>query len=181
MTTPAGVPAWLRQASASTYGGHPNKRNYQSVGPVNPETDVDAAEFIRMSADMASVARVATFCSATIVCDDSTPGAPTVSSINQMTAVSTAGYLGDSPSHASFPTVERVSNGKVQATWPSSATDDYGVSGDITIRHVRAWVIGAAAYASVKVTVDSSTEVSFEAVDAAGAAISNATICFEVS
>src|SRR6186713_133372 len=147
MTTPNGDPAWVRTSTAETMGGHINKRNYQLVGVVNPETDVDASEFLRLAVDVASNSRVAAFSKLVAQCADSgTPTNPTITSIEQMTAVSTAGYLGDSPSHVSFPLAYRIGDGAFTATWPVTVDDEYGVSGEVVIRYPRAYVINSVSF-----------------------------------
>jgi hypothetical protein len=120
--TPTGSPAWERTANHETYGGNINKRNYQSQGPVNPRTDVDAAEFSRMVADVAAMVQTAPFAVLTFTTNDTSPAAPTVDNYN--------GMHGSAP-----PTGARVSNGVAQFDWDASYLDAYGVSGDVHITH----------------------------------------------
>ena len=135
MTTPAGLPAQTRTASIESYGGHLEKRDYQAMGVVNPRTDVGADGFMRMTADLAAVARVAPFCVLTVQCNDTTPAAPTVLRIQQMGIISMAGYEGDSPPNAALPTLARVGDGQFTIAWPATTTDDYGISANVDLVH----------------------------------------------
>lgn len=179
MTTPNGSPPWHdgRATSSQTYGGHPEKKDYQGMGPVNPRTDLAAAELQRIAVDLAALQRVAAFGTMLVQCNDSAPAVPTVLSIKQMTEEATAGYPGDNPSDPSFPTFTRGGNGDITGTWPTSAADEYGVSGDIRVRHVGAWLVGAEG--RVKVTRISTSQVRFEALNS-GSPISDAMIEIEV-
>lgn len=142
MTVPAGVPAQARAASIEAYGGHSEKRNYQAQGVVNPLTDVDAAQLMRLTADLAACARVAPFCVLTVQCNDTAPAAPTVVRAQQMGITSVAGYEGDSPPDASLPTLSRDGDGAFTITWPATTTDDYGVSAAVDLAHITATAQG---------------------------------------
>lgn len=128
MTTPNGNPAWVRSSDFATYGGDPNKANYQSQGVVNPVTDVGAEGFSRLAADLAAVMRTAEFCSMLVQCDDATPAAPTVLNCRLMIGVTAVSYLGSAPP-AGFPTVLRNGDGDVTVTFASSYSDEYGAPG----------------------------------------------------
>lgn len=117
--TPTGNPAWVRSNGHTVYGGNVNKTNYQSVGTVNPRTDVSAENVCRMAADLAAVARVSPFSVMTYTCDDTTPAAPTVNSYYAMAG--------------STPTGTRNGNGDVTFAWSGAYLDDYGVSGTANI------------------------------------------------
>lgn len=117
--TPSGNPAWVRSNGHTAYGGNVNKTNYQSVGTVNPRTDVSAENICRMAADLAAVARVSPFSVMTFTCDDTTPGAPVVNSYFAMAG--------------GAPTGTRNGNGDVTFAWSDSYLDDYGVSGTANI------------------------------------------------
>lgn len=142
MTTPAGLPAWTRVAEIDHYGGHPEKRDFQAQGVVNPQTDVSAAAFMRMTADMAALTRVAPFCVLTVQCEDSALTAPSVVRAQQMGIVSVAGYAGASPPDVALPTLARVGDGAFTVTWPETATDDYDVSATIDLEHITATAQG---------------------------------------
>jgi hypothetical protein len=136
MTTPNGHPAWIRSNDHTTYGGNINKHNWQGQGPVNAQTDPDAQEFCRMAEDLACCARIADFAEITWTCNDGTPAAPTINSANLMTGVTTS-YEGDA-APAGYPSGARNGDGDCTFTFPSSPTDDYGVSEALVICHALA-------------------------------------------
>jgi hypothetical protein len=178
--TPTGAPAWSRTADAEIYGGHADKRDYQTQGVVNPKTDVSAAQFARLCADVAACARVASFCQLTLTCDDATPDDPTVNFVRQMDlGQNTAGYAGDSPP-SGFPTCTRVSDGKVQVVLASTPADDFSVSQALTTYHAQADVLGSSVFATVHIVKVNATTWTFEAVDSSGTAIADAQMAIEV-
>lgn len=122
----------MRSASHIDYGGDTNKTNWHSQGVTNARTDVGAEAYCRMSEDLSAAARTAPWTVLTVQCDDSTPAAPTIVAINQMTGVRVASYLGSAPP-AGFPSATRNGNGDVSITWATSYTDAYGVAGKIHI------------------------------------------------
>jgi hypothetical protein len=126
-TTPSGRPAWSRSADHGNYGGHTEKRNYQSQGVVNPKTDVGAEAIARLTADLAACVRTAPFFDATILCNDGSPAAPTVESALMMTGVRTASYAGGA-APTGFPAVARNGTGDFTITFAASYDDPYGVS-----------------------------------------------------
>lgn len=115
MIIPTGLPAWVHANNHETYGGNVNKQNYQALAAINGRTDVDAAEYVRLAADMAAVQRTASFATLTYQCNDTVPGDPTVRSYLAM--------AGGPPVGA------RVSNGRVTWTWLASYDDPYGRNG----------------------------------------------------
>lgn len=117
--TPTGAPLWVRTNDFTTYGGHADKRDYQSQGAVDPTTDVTAAQFSRLVEDVAQLSRVAEFVTLTVQCNDSSPAVPTIVSRNQ---------LAGAP-----PTGVRNGNGDVTLTFASSYLDAYAVSGAINL------------------------------------------------
>ena len=137
--TPLGSPPWDRSAGIAQYGGHVNKENYLSVGTINPLTDIDAGNIMRIAADLKAVSNTAAFAVLHLTQDDSTPDDPTVNSARLMTGVATASYAGDAPP-TGFPTVTRVSDGVILVTFSSSYSDDYSISADLDIMDVRATV-----------------------------------------
>ena len=171
-TTPTGLPVWTRTADHTFYGGDVDKQNYQSQGVVNPKTDISAEEWCRVTADVAAMARTVPFCVITFTCDDATPGAPTVHSVNMMTGINTAGYAGDSPP-TGFPTLARVSDGRVTITFASSYSDDYSVSGDLVVYHGVGTAHGTTSK-TVNIEIDSSTnECDVIVTDSGGSAVTN--------
>lgn len=143
-TTPNGVPSWVRSVGFEDYGGHANLQNYQGQGVVNPRTDVGAEALARMTSDLAAVVRTLPFAVFTVLCNDTSPAAPTVIAAFMQTGVATVSYAGDAPP-TGFPAFARVSAGKITATFASSYTDPYGVSGAFGITHAEATLHGTAA------------------------------------
>jgi hypothetical protein len=129
MTTPNGYPAWKHTSNHETYGGDLNKRNYQSQGSVNAQTDVDVAGFCRMAEDLAECTRTAPFAIISWTCNDSSPAAPTITAANIMTGISTS-YEGDA-APAGCPSGSRNGDGDCSFVFPATPTDDYGVSADL--------------------------------------------------
>ncbi len=156
MTTPTGLPAWTRTAEASVYGGHDDKRDFMGQGVVNPQTDISAAEFRRLAADLAAVARTAPFAVVYLTCDDTTPADPTVNRVRQMTGVTSTSYAGASPP-TGMPTVTREGDGDVTLEWEASYSDDAGVSSDINIRFAMANVAEDGDYTATVELVDERT------------------------
>lgn len=178
MTTPTGSPAWTRSAEATVYGGHQNKRDYQAQGVVNPQTDVSAAEFKRLCADLAAVVRVAPFAVVRLSCDDSTPAEPTVHAVFQQTGTTTTDYSGDNPPEG-FPAVTRNGDGDVTIAWDADYKDDYGEIAPIAIRFAQASLLGSAAGSVVHEIVDDHT-LRLRAFLADGSAAQDAEISIEV-
>jgi hypothetical protein len=177
-TTPNGSPAWTRSSDYVTYGGDPSKANYQSQGVVNPRTDVGAEAFARLVADTASVMRTCEFASMTIVCDDVTPGPPTVQNCRLMTGVTAISYVGDAPP-AGFPSVARNGDGDVTVTFDASYTDPYGVSGDFIAQDPVACLTGSTPGVANPELV-SDTEVRVRAAELDGDAATGATFTLTV-
>lgn len=180
-TTPAGLPAWSRTADASVYGGHSDKRDYQAQGVVNPQTDVSAAQFIRLAADVAALTRVAPFCVMTVQCNDTVPDAPTVVRAQQMTAVSLAGYEGDNPT-GDFPELSRLGDGDIRVDWAETVEDDYGVSHTVSLVHAMASAQDASGYVIVTpIAGGDGHSFRFRVYDSSGNDVPDALITFEVS
>jgi hypothetical protein len=128
MITPAGAPAWVKTNDHTTYGGDVNKQNYQSRGAVNPKTDVTAAQFCRMAADLADMQLVSEFATITFGCNDGPPAAPVILAYDGM--ISTV------------PTGTRNGDGSVTFSWAASYNDDYGVAGQINFAHATVSLCG---------------------------------------
>lgn len=176
--TPTGYPAWQRSSDHTVYGGHTDKTNYQSAGLVNGQTDVGAEAICRIAADLEAVHRTAAFCELRFLCNDSSPAAPTIEFVNQMTGIRSTSYAGASPP-AGFPSAARNGNGDVTLTWASSYNDPYGVAGTVNIVHGIPSLHGATP-GDVTVDILTATTVRLRATNAAGAAIADARIGLEV-
>lgn len=179
MTTPAGNPAWVRTSAFDTYGGDPNKANYQSQGVVNPVTDVGAEGFSRLASDVAAVARTAEFASMIIQCNDSSPAAPTIVSCRLMTGTTDISYPGNA-APAGFPTAARNGNGDITLTFASSYLDEYGVSGGFSARDPIPSLIGTGGGTAVPELV-SDTAVRVRCFNLSAVAISNAKFSLTIS
>jgi hypothetical protein len=147
---------------------------------VNPKTDIGADEFIRLAADVAALARVAAFATGLVQCEDTPADIPIVQSIRQMTAISSTGYIGDSPTHSSFPTVARLGNGSIEIEWPADAVDEYGVLQVISLSHVHAWLSGNPTGHYLTISL-SGNVLTLSAFNDSDAAIAGALIAFEVA
>ena len=182
---PTGATPWTRTNDHTTYGGDPNKTNWHSQGVTNARTDVGAEALCRMAEDLAAVMRTAPFCLAYITCDDTTPAAPTLTFVNQMTGVRIVSYLG-SAAPAGFPSATRNGNGDVTITWATSYTDDYGVSGNIHICHADVSIYGSTPLVPTAVLTDPNADGRNEAVRVrlftlAGAAATNQSCSLSVT
>ncbi len=134
-TTPAGVAPWVRSVGIADYGGNAEKTDYLGIGVVNPKTDVSAAQFLRLTNDLAAAVRTAELCTIMFTCRDSgTPDDPLVTYVGGMVWLysSSGGYDGGAPP-SGYPGVTRVSDGRVRVVFASSYTDSYGVSGSVVI------------------------------------------------
>jgi hypothetical protein len=126
-TTPSGLPAWARTNDFTAYGGNLNKRDYNDLPIVNPQTDVSAAQISRIAADLEAVARMADFCQITVTMGSGSE-APTVTECRMMTGIyDGAGYSGTSPP-TGFPRVTGVSDGVVDITFSGAYYDAYSVA-----------------------------------------------------
>lgn len=170
---PSGNPAWSRSNGHSAYGGNVNKINYQSVGTVNPRTDVSAENICRIAADLAAVARTCPFATMTFTCDDVSPAAPTIGSYYAMAG--------------SSPTATRNGDGDVTFEWAASYLDDYGVSAAANIVsatacvHVLAMNVHIATVELIDSDADGINDsVRVRVVDAAGAAVADPTVTLTV-
>lgn len=170
---PSGQPIWLRASDFTTYGGHAEKVNHYGVGAIDALTDVDAAEFSRLTADMAAVANTAPAWIITYLCNDSVPAAPTIESVFSMFGNRLTSYAGGSPP-SGFPGATRVGTGEVVFTFAASYADPYGVSGAFTIKNPHASLTGAVSGDAVCSIVGQTLTV--RASTSAGAVFSNARV-----
>lgn len=162
--TPTGLPAWVRAMSHEDYGGHLEKRNFQSQGVVNPRTDVGAEALCRMAADLEAAARTAPWCVLRMTVD-TVAGDVTVQSVNQMTGTRSAPYDGTQPP-GGFPSVAINGAGDVTVTWDAEYPDAYGVTAPVNITHAIASIGGNAAAFAAWEAVDGDADGSAEAVRA---------------
>jgi hypothetical protein len=176
---PTGAPLWLRTVSLEHYGGHVNKENYLSRGAINALTDVAAEEFSRMVSDLAALGRTAEFATLTVLCNDSSPAAPTIEFAALMTGVRVVSYPGDS-APTGFPTAARNGNGDVTITFASSYVDEYGVAGAYVPRNPIASLVSNGSPAGKPVCEVSGQTVRVRVFDHAGSAISNARFSLSV-
>ncbi len=152
MTTPLGLPAWSRSADHTYYGGHLQKTNYLNQGTIDPLTDVSAEAICRAAEDLAAIARTAPFCILHYACSDSPAGPPTISAVNLMTGVETAGYFGDTPP-TGFPYGSRNGNGQCSFLFADTYTDAYGVVSPFIPRFVLATLEGASVSGTISWTI----------------------------
>ncbi len=169
--TPRGDPAWVKSSDYTTYGGNQNKTNYQAQGAVDGRTDVDAADFARISDDLASMHRTADFASFTVTCNDSSPAAPTITNYDAMAG--------------SAPTGARNGNGDVTLTFSASYTDAYGVSGLLNISGAKFGLQGTTAGTVTYVLSDPDANglnerIQLLAKDSSGTPISDAVFTVEI-
>lgn len=121
---PTGHPCWVRANSHTTYGGNVNKIDYQSIGPVNPRTDIGAAQFCRLASDVAAIQLTAPFATVTYLCNDTVAAVPTVEEYDAMVGAA--------------PTGIRNGDGDITFTWLDSYADPYSVIGEVNIEHAEA-------------------------------------------
>lgn len=176
--TPSGSPPWMRVNSLVHYGGDINKENYLSRGAIDALTDVDAAQFSRLAADVAALQRVMPFCTMTFLCSDSSPAAPTVEYVHMQTGNTSIAYLGSAPT-TGFPSLARNDNGDVSITFASTYSDPYGVSGTFAITSAIPSLIGSTA-GEVVAEVVSSTVLRIRAYSTAGVLLVNPRITVSV-
>jgi hypothetical protein len=177
MTTPTGRPAWARSVSHADYGGHTNKRNYQSQGVVNPRTDVGAEGFTRLVADAEATTRTAPMITLRYTNRDASTDTPLVLSAYMMIGVSLSGYEGDlTPDD--FPSGVRNGNGDVTFTFEEEFADAYGITEPFVPTQCLVSVEGTtAAHATY---VISGQTVRVRCWDAAGAAVANKNVTLTV-
>jgi hypothetical protein len=121
---PDGNPIWSRAPSIQQYGGHPEKHDYLNMGVVNAKTDIAAAQFLRMTADQASVSRVCSLLKMRI-----TPTATTITVDWCAPAWAQPGSYSGNPASGptnQYPTVSH-SGANLVIQLPATAADDYGV------------------------------------------------------
>lgn len=130
MTTPNGLPYWSRTASAELYGASAGKADYQTPGAINARTDVSAAQFLRLAADLAGIARVTPVAAVHWTCNDSAPAAPTILHGSCGATRSSASYAGDA-APAGLPSATRLGTGSIRIVLPSTSEDDFLVTSPV--------------------------------------------------
>lgn len=179
MTSPAGLPPWTRTSSAATYGGHANKRDYGGIGEVNPETDVSAAQFVRLCTDVAAIARMAPVFRMIVRCQDTGTVGATV--LDCVSMVGRAGpYSGSSPP-AGFPSVARTGKAQIEITFPSTLTDEFGVSGACLIEFVHTGIVYSAQSGVAQWAFLGNNVVRVSGLDSSGAAGEDMDFAIEAS
>lgn len=176
---PTGSNPLLRTNDFTSYGGDLNKRNYQSQGAIDPQTDVTAQQFARITADLAACQRTMPFAVITYLNNDGSPAAPTISSVLLQNGVTSASYAGDSPP-TGFPSAARNGTGDVTFTFASSYLDAYGVSGAFTARSPGASANGPATDMIPTADALTATTVQVVCVDDAGVAKADQFVTLEV-
>jgi hypothetical protein len=127
MTTPTGDPPWARTADSETYGGVVGKHDFQNQGVTNPLTDVSAAQYLRLTNDVAAMAGAAPFATIKVTCNDTGTAAPTINWIFAMNGNQPSGYAGGA-APTGFPVGTRNGDGSITLTWPTSISDSYAVA-----------------------------------------------------
>ena len=173
MITPSGSPSWVRTNNINHYGGNVDKENYLSRGAIDALTDVDAAQFCRLTADVSALQRVAPFCSFSLTCNDSLATAPTIDNIIMQTGIA-SNYLGSSPP-SGFPAFSRNADGDVTLTLSTTYSDQYAVVGAFSVSTISCSLMQGT-YGKVTAERVSDTIIRFRATDNANAAIVNAKI-----
>jgi len=136
-TTPTGLPAWTRTATAATYGGDTGKRDLGGIGKVNAKTDVGAADWLRLCSDCARAVRTAPLFWARITIAYSS--APSVTTMTVQPMWGDAETYAGTPSGDYVPTVT-VSGTSLVLAFPDCTEtvdsvnwlvvpDEFGVSG----------------------------------------------------
>jgi hypothetical protein len=133
---PAGNPLWYRNAGITQYGGDLNKKDYGGIGSINAMTDLSAAQFCRLTADMAAVARLCPLMRLVFTTSAGSP-ATAVNWCAPAWAIALAYADGSAPPSASYPTITGSSTSRT-VTLSATATDDYGVTVAIYPKIVRA-------------------------------------------
>ena len=177
MTDPAGYPLWTRTSDYTTYGGDADKRNYQSQGAINPETDITAEQFMRLVEDAAECARTSAFAQMSITCNDTSPAAPTVNWARLATGATDTAYEGDA-APTGFPSASRNGTGNITIAFDATYTDAYGVSAAFTPVHILPSPVSPCAYVT---WYRSGSNVILQGYDSAGNPLADSEFTVEVA
>lgn len=124
---PSGNPLWLRNSGITQYGGDINKKDFGGIGVINARTDLSAAQYSRLAADQAAVARVASLMRLVFVTGT---GTAAVSLCSPAWGAPATYADGSTPPSANYPTVTGTGTSRT-VTLPASVADDYGVVADL--------------------------------------------------
>jgi hypothetical protein len=128
---PSGNPLWLRAPGITQYGGDANKKDYGGIGVVNAQTDISAAQYARMTADLAAVARVTPLMRLLVVTASGAPFAAVTWCAPAWGAP--VSYVdGAVPPSSIYPVVTASAATSFAVAVPASIADDYGIAGAVT-------------------------------------------------
>ncbi len=183
--TPSGLPAWTRTASHTQYGGDLNKRNFQSQGVINAQTDVGAEEIARLAADLEACVRTAAFAVITLTAtNDGGLVAPTVNAVLLMSGIRATSYPG-AAAPSGFPSCATIGAGHYQLTFASSYSDAYGVAGSVNLIGGTGSVLASTMAVPTIIASDANADGINETVDvyvwdSSGVALANQTVLFDL-
>lgn len=122
--TPEGNPAWQRNASIETVGGHYDKSNVQGLTAFNPRTQISAEQVSSLADYVIAAIRTIPFATINITTNDTgTPAAPTVNN-----------YWGQHGTGSALaPTCTRLGDGYFSIGWDASYQDSYSQSGSVNL------------------------------------------------
>lgn len=130
---PTGSPIWARTAEIQDYGGSVDKRDFLDRKGIDALTDVNAAQFARLTADLTAAARTAPFATIKIRLRPS-GWTPVVEFVQMATGVRLTSYDGDYPPNG-YPRVVRNNASDITITFDASYADPYGVTAPLAISH----------------------------------------------
>src|SRR5512147_559298 len=135
MTTPTGSPIWTRATVAADYGGKATLHDYGDIGSVNANTDVNAAQYLRLCADLSAVAKTAPLCQMVI---HHTGGAWLVTYCKPLWAPEVVvAYDGATPPSSAYPSVIEDTASTCGVEFPATPTGgDFSETGALIIRAV---------------------------------------------
>jgi hypothetical protein len=128
MITPTGQPSWTRTATPDVYGAVPGLHDLGNVGAVNAKTDITAAQYTRMAADVTSAVRSAPLFWISMQAVLPVLGGDYVQVLqcSPQWDVPSGPYSGLTPPSGSYPTVE-ISGTTITLTFPDLVTTIGGV------------------------------------------------------
>lgn len=130
-----GTPYWTRTSVVGDYDGSIEKQNYNGIGIINPRTDVSAEGYNRVAATLVSLANVAPVCVINFQGRESGSLTPLILSCMLGNGAMALNYDNTSVP-TGFPTVVNAGSGIYTVTMPTAMTDQFGVSGNVTVRWV---------------------------------------------
>ena len=133
---PAGNPLWLRSPGITQYGGDVNKKDFGGIGAINARTDLTAAQYCRLTADVAALSRVSALMRLMFTPHAAAP-ITSVELCSPAWGVPVAYADGASPPTASvYPTITGSGTSRIVTLTPT-ATDDYQVAAQISPKIVQ--------------------------------------------